>query len=121
MHTYFVGHVTLLQIGVGFVFVLFRVLMAADLSEIEQLLAGSVRDALSAAHIEIKHAASCMRISDSQLAKQLRGEPGHFISLTRLIQLPFMFWLFFVPALISLVYKKRMQEMAEVLNDVRKA
>lgn len=118
MHAYLHGDLVA-QIALGLVFVLFRVLAAADLSELEQFLAGAVRDALNAAHVDLKVAAGCMGITDSQLAKQLRGEPGHFISLTRLIRVPFAFWLFFGPSLIALVYRKRMQEMAEVLNDVR--
>ena len=110
----------LAQISIGLIFVTCFAMTAANLDELEQFLAGAVRDALSAAHIPIKVAALCMGITESQLAKQLRGEPSHHISLTRLIRLPFSFWLFFGPSLISIVYKKRMLEMSESFVDLKR-
>jgi hypothetical protein len=79
-----------------------------DTSEIERLLAFTVRDSLSAAHIEPKTAASIMRIDYAQLLRQLRGEPQQHISLTRLIRLPWTFWFAFLPCLANLVLLKRL-------------
>jgi len=123
MHAYIAGNpfvaelVIAVALGLG---MFLKVLTAAQLDEAEQLLAFGIRDALGAAHIEIKQAAACMRMDESQLRRQLRGEPSQHVSLTRLIRLPFSFWLFFGPALIQIVYRKRMQEMAEVLSEVKR-
>ena len=119
MHAYVVGHPMLAEVSLGLVFVLFKLLTSADTQELEQFLAFAVRDALNAAHIPIKVAALCMGITESQLAKQLRGEPSHHVSLTRLIRLPFGFWLFFGPALIQIIYRKRMEEM-KTLSEVKR-
>ena len=114
------SHPVLAQLSIGLVIVLFKVLTSANTDELEQFLAFAIRDALQAAHIPLKVAAPCMGITESQLAKQLRAEPSHHISLTRLIHLPFGFWLFFGPALIQIVYRKRMQEMSEVFSEVKR-
>lgn len=114
------SHPLLAQVSVGAVLVIFKLLTAANTDELEQFLACGVRDALNAAHVDLKVAASCMGITESQLGKQLRAEPSHHLSLTRLIRLPFSFWLFFGPALIQIVYRKRMQEMADVFSEVKR-
>ncbi len=120
MHAFIQAHVSLSQVLLGLVFVLFRVMAAMETSELEQILAAAVRDALNAAHIEIKQAAACMGIDRSLLEKQLRCEPARHISLVKLLQLPFAFWLCFSPVLIGIVYRKRMQEISETLQDVRR-
>lgn len=120
MHAAFQYHVTFSELALGFVFVLLRILAAADTTEIEQLLAFAVRDALAAAHISVKDAAYHMQTDYTQLTRQLRAEPQQFLSLTRLIRLPFGFWVVFTPVLVSLVYRKRMSEMKESFSDMKR-
>lgn len=91
-------------------------LQALDTSELEKLLAQSVADALHNARICTKEAAGAMGISDSLLARQLRGEPGQHLSLTKLIRLPWEFWLWFGPTLMWLVAKKRINELADEVS-----
>lgn len=85
--------------------------VSAPDDEIEALLRQAVIDALHAAHLTLKDAAFAMRLHHSQLEKQLRGEG--LISLTRLVRLPWVFWFHFSPALIALVTKKHLRELAE--------
>ena len=108
-----------LQILLVIVFVGFRIVAAADTTELEQLLSAAVMDALNSAHLTVKEAAYYMHIDPEQLRRQLKNEPKQYLSLLKLLSLPFGFWLAFSPALIAIVYKKRMQDMAETLSEIR--
>ncbi len=112
------GHL-LLQILLVCVSVGFRLMAMADTTELEQLLSTAVMDALNAAHLSVKEAAHYMRIDPEQLRRQLKNEPKQYLSLLKLLSLPFGFWLSFSPALIAIVYRKRMQDMAEVFVEMR--
>lgn len=119
MHSVLFGHVSALEIVGVVVYGLFLKAAAANTDELEQTLAQAIADALNAAHLSVKEAAYFMRLDESQLRKQLRAEPSQHVSLTRLIRLPFSFWLHFSPALISIIYRKRMQEFAQSMEDMR--
>lgn len=93
---------------------------AANTDEIERMLGQAVADALHAAHISIKEAATCMKLDEAQFRRQLRAEPSQQLSLTRLIRLPFSVWLFFGPSLIQIVYRKRLEEFAESVQDLKR-
>jgi hypothetical protein len=93
-------------------------LSVMDTTELEQLLLAAVVDALAAAHIEWKVAAATMRIDYGQMVKQLRSEPQQYLALTRLFRLPFTFWVAFTPALMTLLYKKRLQEVQQSIADL---
>ncbi len=108
-----------LQVLLVVVVVGFRMLAAADTTELEQLLSTAVLDALNAAHLSVKEAAHYMRIDTEQLRRQLKNEPKQYLSLLKLLSLPFGFWLAFSPSLIAIVYRKRMQDMAEVFVEMR--
>jgi hypothetical protein len=97
-------------------FLLLMRLSSLDTTSLEQTLAQAVVDALAAAHITTKEAAAAMRLDVSQLSRQLSATPGYHISLTRLVRLPFEFWLFLGPQLMYLVARKRFNEIAEDLN-----
>jgi hypothetical protein len=112
------GHLVL-QILVVVVSVGFRMLAAADTTELERLLSASVLDALNAAHLSVKEAAHYMRIDPEQLRRQLKNEPKQYLALLKLLSLPFGFWLAFSPSLIAIVYRKRMQDMAETFAEMR--
>jgi hypothetical protein len=113
------GSHLLVQILLVVVSVGFRMLATADTSELEQLLSTAVMDALNAAHLSVKEAAHYMRIDPEQLRRQLKNEPKQYLSLLKLLSLPFGFWLAFSPSLIALVYRKRMQDMAESFAEMR--
>jgi hypothetical protein len=85
----------------------------AIVDTIEQLLGDAVQLSLSNARIVVKDAATLMRMDESQLRHALRGDKGYHLSLNRLVQLPFAFWLHFSPALTYLVAKKNVREIAE--------
>ncbi len=112
------GHLVL-QILLVVVFVGFRFVAAADTTELEQMLSAAVLDALNAAHLTVKEAAFYMHIDPEQLRRQLKNEPKQYLSLLKLLSLPFGFWLAFSPALIAIVYRKRMQDMAETFTEIR--
>lgn len=88
-------------------------LAAANLDDLEQILGRAVLESLEHAHITVKEAAALMRLDESQFRKQLRGEPSNHLSLTRLVRLPYTFWLWFSPSLIYLVAKKNHAEIVE--------
>jgi hypothetical protein len=113
------GSHLLVQILLVVVSVGFRMLATADTSELEQLLSTAVMDALNAAHLSVKEAAHYMRIDPEQLRRQLKNEPKQYLSLLKLLSLPFGFWLNFSPSLIAIVYRKRMQDMAETFAELR--
>ena len=52
----------------------------------------AVRQAIADAHLSHKAVALTMGIPESQLARQLAGEPGTHLSLWRLASLPEVFW-----------------------------
>lgn len=92
----------------------------ASTDEIEKMLCQAVTDAMHAAHLSVKEVAAYMRLDEAQLRHQLRGSPSNHLSLTRLIRLPFSFWLFFGPALIAIVYRKRLEEFAQCASDLKR-
>src|SRR4051812_1825260 len=118
MRAFIVANPVLLQVVLGFVFVVFRVLAAADLTELEEMLRDAVLAALNDAHLELKEAAHFMGIDKEQLRRQLDpAVPNQYLSILRLLSLPFGFWMSFGPRLIQIVYRKRMAQMAESLRE----
>lgn len=85
--------------------------VATQITDSDQALGQAVADALHLARLTVKEAASLMATDESQLRKQLRGEPSHHVSLTRLCRLPMPFWLAFIPALTSLVMRRHLTEL----------
>jgi hypothetical protein len=85
---------------------------AVSTDDLERDLGQAVLDALDRAQITVKEAAAIMRLDESNLRKQLRGEPSNHISLTRLLRLPYRFWLWLSPSLIYLVAKRNAEEIA---------
>jgi len=81
--------------------------------ELEVVLGEAVGLSLVQARLTIKEAAALMRIDESQFRHSLRGGKGYHLSLNRLLRLPFAFSLHFGPALIYLVAKKNIQEIAD--------
>jgi hypothetical protein len=120
MHSYVFGHAHLGLVVLCLLYALMLRASTVDTDELEHLLAQAVIDALNAAHLSIKEAAFYMRIDESQLRKQLRVEPSQHLSLFKVIHLPFSFWLHFGPALIAIVYRKRMEEFAQTANDLKR-
>lgn len=98
---------------VAAVFALLQRATASSTDALEQALGDAVREALHLAKLTEKNAADVMRMDESHLRKALRGEPSHHISLTRLVRLPFTFWLYFSPSLIYLVAKQNVHDIAE--------
>jgi hypothetical protein len=88
--------------------------LKASADELRQLAREAVCEALDRAHIPIKAAAALMGRDESQLRKQLRGEPGcHLSFFDMLVCWPCSFWFFFAPSLMWLIGKKRVIEFAE--------
>lgn len=81
--------------------------------DLEKILGLAVLESLERARVTVKEAAALMKLDESHFRKQLRGEPGNHLSLTRLVRLPYAFWLWFSPSLIYLVAKKNAIEIAE--------
>lgn len=95
--------------------ILFK-LSAASTDDLEKILGQAVLESLERSRVTVKEAAALMRLDESQFRKQLRGEPSNHLSLTRLIRLPYGFWLWFSPSLIYLVAKKNTAEIAESIG-----
>jgi len=91
-------------------------LAASSTDGLERDLGQAVLDALDRAHLTVKEAAALMRIDESQFRKQLRGEASNHLSLTRLMRLPYRFWLWLSPSLIYLVAKRNAEEIAESMR-----
>jgi len=87
-------------------------LSASSTDDLEKALGQAVLDSLDRAHITVKEAAAIMHLDESNFRKQLRGEPSNHISLTRLLRLPYRFWLWLSPSLIYLVAKRNAEEIA---------
>ena len=85
---------------------------AMTTDDLEKDLGQAVLDSLDRAQITVKEAAAIMRLDESNFRKQLRGEPSNHISLTRLLRLPYRFWLWLSPSLIYLVAKRNAEEIA---------
>lgn len=101
---------------------MFGLRMSAQSSDdLEVTLGAAVSLSFAHARLTTKEAAALMRIDESQLRHCLRGDKGYHLSLNRLLRLPFGFWLHFGPALIYLVAKKNMTEIAEDLGFKRPA
>jgi hypothetical protein len=87
-------------------------LSAMTTDDLEKDLGQAVLDSLDRAQITVKEAAAIMHLDESNFRKQLRGEPSNHISLTRLLRLPYRFWLWLSPSLIYLVAKRNAEEIA---------
>lgn len=98
------------------VFVVVHALSITDTSELEKLLGQTVLQALEHARLTVKEACALMRVDEGHFRKGLRADEGSHISLTRLVRLPFTFWLAFTPSLIYLVAKTHVHEIAEDLG-----
>jgi hypothetical protein len=120
MHSYLFGHVSFAPILLFFFYALMLRASTVDTDELEHLLLDTILQCMTNAHLTMKESAHYQRIDESQLRKQLRGEPSQHISLTRLLRMPFSFWLHFAPALIQIVYRKRMEEFAQTANDLKR-
>lgn len=110
----------ILSFAALFVWLLCQRLAAADLSELEQLLGAAVLEALERAHLPVKVAAPTIGMDESNFRKALRGEPGHHISLTRLVRLPLSFWSVFLPSLSYLVVKLHVTQIIEDAKSLRR-
>jgi hypothetical protein len=88
--------------------------LRTTVEQLRQLAREAVCAALDDAHIPVKAAAALMSRDESQLRKQLRGEPGcHLSFFDMLVCWPCSFWFFFAPRLMWLIGKKRVMEFAE--------
>lgn len=87
-------------------------LSAVSTDDLERDLGQAVLDSLDRAQITVKEAAAIMRLDEANFRKQLRGEPSNHISLTRLLRLPYRFWLWLSPSLIYIVAKRNAEEIA---------
>lgn len=121
MHSFISGQVALLEVVVILLYGLFLKASTVDTEDLEKLLAQAVWDALNAAHISIKEAAYAMDMDESQLRKQLRAEKSQHLNLTKLFRLPFAFWMWFSPSLMSLIYRKRMVEFAQSIDEMKRS
>lgn len=83
-----------------------------DTSDLEKLLGEAVSLALEHARLVVKDACFLMRVDERHFRKGLRAEENAHISLTRLVRLPFTFWLAFTPSLLYLVAKKHAADLA---------
>lgn len=104
----------------GAVFALLYRATASGTDALEHALGEAVRESLHLARLTEKSAAALMGTDESNLRKALRGEAGHHISLTRLVRLPFTFWLFFSPTLTYLVARQNVRDVAEDLGVFRR-
>lgn len=120
MDTYIAGEWSLVQIVVVVIWVLLIRLATLETIDLEAMLRQGILDAMHAAHLSVQETAFAQRICERQWRKQLAGEDQHQISLTRLIRMPFTFWLSFGPALMALIYRKRLQEFAQIANDLKR-
>ncbi len=94
-------------------------LMAVEIDDLEKLVADAVSDAMHFARLSTKEMADRMRIDESQLRKQLRGEPHQHLSLSRLVRV-WEIWVFLGPALLAIVARRRWAELlGESQVDVR--
>lgn len=109
-------HITLAQLVYFVAMFLLVQMTAANLDELEKILCAAVLTCLERSEITVKESAALQGLDESQWRKQLRGEPSHHISLTRLIRLPYKFWLWFAPALMYLIVQKHAQEIAEAVT-----
>lgn len=114
------GEWSWLQVIVMFAAGLVMRCSAMDTTELERLMVDAILLALNGAHIAHKQAADHMGIDPEQLRRQLHLEPKQYVALSRLLRLPFAFWLHFGPSLIQIVYRKRMAEFAESINDMKR-
>lgn len=95
-----------------------QMLTCVDTDELEQTVAQAVTKAMQWAGLTTKELADVMRIDESQLRKQLRGEKYQHLSLSRLCR-AWQLWPMLGPAILFIVAQRR---WAEVLADVtRKA
>jgi hypothetical protein len=89
--------------------------------DMERLLGAAVLEGLDHAKLAVKEAAALMAWDESNLRKALRGEPGHHISLNRLVRLPIQWWMWFLPTLTYLVMRQNVAHVAEDLGLRRSA
>lgn len=87
--------------------------------DLRKLALRAVAEAIEKSEIPIKAYADMTPnvkgepMDESQLRKQLRGEPGYNLSFIHMLTYwPWPFWYYFAPNLLWLMGKKRVQEMA---------
>lgn len=86
---------------------------AASTEDLDAALRIALIDSLGRARLTDKEAADLMRWDVHNFRHALRGDPRHHLSLTRLVRLPWTFWLIFLPDLTYVVAKQRVREIGE--------
>lgn len=119
MRTFILSNPQIAEVMVMSVFVCGRLLMSADVTELEEMLRDAVLAAFNDAHLELKEAAAFMGIDKEQLRRQLDpAVPNQYLSILRLLSLPFGFWMSFGPRLIQIVYRRRMAQIKENIAEM---
>lgn len=114
------GDFTLVQFVVAVLFYAGILATVASTPDLEAMLRDAITDALHGAHLSIQETAYAQGICERLWRQQLAGESHRHISLTKLIKLPFSFWLFFGPSLMAVIYRKRLMEFAQSVNDMKR-
>jgi len=91
-------------------------LTASSADDLGKAIAQAVNDALNSAHIAPKVVADCWGVSVTRAYQVLSGDPGAPITLSKLLALPFTFWLFFSPWLFARIAQQRVREISETVR-----
>lgn len=86
-------------------------LTVATADDLGKAIAEAVNDALGSAHISVKVVAGCWGCSVTRAYQVLSGDPTAPITLVKLLQLPFTFWVFYAPWLFARIAQQRMREL----------
>jgi hypothetical protein len=87
----------------------------------DRLLGQALLDALDANHLSVKVAADAMGLDESNLRKQLRGEPGHELRIVRIQRLPFPVYADFWTRALYLRGQQSVNELMESVDVRRRA
>ena len=115
--------VTLFHVAVLLIFTLpFALLTVVSPNEsIDRQLGQELLRLLNFYKIPVKVAAPMMGLDESALRKQLRGDPGHKIHLSRVIDLGFQVFAGFVSASVYIATQHHVIEVADSINLRREA
>jgi hypothetical protein len=91
-------------------------LTAASSDDLGKSIAQAVNDALSSAHISPKVVAGCWDCSVTRVYQVLSGDPAAPITIVKLLQLPFSFWITFGPWLFARIAQQRVREIADTVR-----
>lgn len=106
----------IVSIAVVVVWLLMLRMTSASTEELERLLGLAVLDALGLARLTVKEACVLMAVDYFHFMAAVKCERGRHISLTRLVRLPFSFWMFFLPQLTYMIAKQHVTDIAEQLR-----